>query len=124
MDISAQRVDFPSGSLVLAVESELMGRGEHNELGHILIRNLFHVLTEAVSLPDTILFFNSGVKLVVEGSPVLEDLRALAGRGVRMLACGTCLGYYDLKEKVAVGEVSNMHAIAETIMQAARVVSL
>jgi sulfur relay (sulfurtransferase) complex TusBCD TusD component (DsrE family) len=60
----------------------------------------------------------------VKGSPVLEDLRTLANQGVQILACGTCLGYYGLKEKVAVGEVSNMYTIAETMLQAGKVVSL
>lgn len=115
----------PSGGpLVLVIPSELMGRGEHEELGQILIRGFLHTLNEVSPLPDVIIFFNSGVKLTVEGSPVVEDLRTLQAQGVQILICGTCLGYYGLKEKVAVGEVSNMYTIAETLMQAGRVVSL
>ncbi len=113
-----------AGPLVLVVPSELMGRGEHEELGRVLIRGFFHTLGEVEPLPDAIIFFNSGVKLVVEGSPVVEDLKGLAERGVEILACGTCLGYYELKDKVAVGEVSNMYTIAETLLQAGKVVSL
>ena len=112
------------GPLVLSVPGEFMGRGEHAELGHVLIRGFFHALGEVEPLPDTIIFFNSGVKLVVEGSPVLEDLQDLCTRGVEVLACGTCLGYYGLKEQVAVGEVSNMYSIAETMLGAGRVVPL
>ncbi len=115
----------PSGGpLVLVIPSELMGRGEHEELGQILIRGFLHTLNEVSPLPDVIILFNSGVKLVVEGSPVLEDLRTLEAQGVQILACGTCLGYYGLKEKVVVGEISNMYTIAETMMQAGKVVSL
>lgn len=113
-----------SGPLVLVVSSEAMGRGEHEELGHVLMRAFFHALREVHPLPDTIVFFNSGVKLTVEGSPVLEDLRALQEQGVSILACGTCLGYYNLKEKLAVGEVSNMYTIAETLLGAGKVVNL
>jgi selenium metabolism protein YedF len=112
------------GSLVLVVPSELLGRGEHDELGQILMRGFFHTLGEVQPLPDTMIFFNSGVKLVAEGSPVVEDLRALAEEGVEILACGTCLGYYDLKEDVAVGRVSNMYTIAETMVAAGRLVNL
>ena len=112
------------GPLVLVVPSEFMGRGEHAELGHILIRGFFHTLGEVEPLPDTIIFFNSGVKLVVEGLPVVEDLQALCDRGVEILACGTCLGYYELKDRVAVGEISNMYTIAETMLRADRVVTL
>ena len=108
------------GSLVLVVPSEFMGRGEHDELGHILIRGFFHTLGEVQPLPETIIFLNSGVKLVVKGSPVLEDLRALTDRGVEILACGTCLGHYELKEQIAVGEISNMYTIAETMLSAGR----
>lgn len=67
---------------------------------------------------------NSGVKLVVQGSPVLEDLQALAAQGVEILACGTCLGYFGLTDQVAVGQVSNMYTIAETLLRAGKVVSL
>ena len=112
------------GPLVLVIPSEFMGRGEHPELGEILVRGFFHTLGEVEPLPDTIIFFNSGVKLVVEGSSVLEDLRDLHERGVEILVCGTCLGYYGLKDKVVVGEVSNMYTIAETMLRAGKVVSL
>lgn len=112
------------GPLALVIQSEFMGRGEHDELGQVLIRGFFHTLGEVEPLPDTIIFYNSGVKLVVQGSPVLEDLDALHQQGVEILACGTCLGYYGLKEQIAVGDVSNMYTIAETILQAGKVVNL
>ena len=112
-----------SGPLVLTVPSEIMGRGDE-ELGGILVRAFFHTLCEVEPLPQTIIFFNSGVKLVVEGSPVMEDLQALEARGIEILACGTCLGHYELKDKVAIGEVSNMYTIAEMLLSAGKVVSL
>ncbi len=113
-----------SGPLVLVVPGEFMGRGDDPELGGILIRAFFHTLGEVEPLPDTIIFFNAGVKLVVEGSAVVEDLKALCGRGVKVLACGTCLGHFGLKDKIAVGEISNMYTIAETMLGAGKVVSL
>jgi selenium metabolism protein YedF len=100
-----------------------MGRGD-DELGRILARGFFHALGEVTPRPDTIIFFNSGVKLVVQGSPVLEDLQALCGQGIEILACGTCLGHFDLKDKLVVGEVSNMYSIAEALLSAGKVVSL
>ena len=112
------------GPLVLVVSSEYMGRGEHEELGNILVRAFFHTLSEVEPLPQTIVFFNSGVKLVAEGSPILEDLEALAEQGIEILACGTCLEYYGLKDKLAAGEISNMYTIAETMLGAGRVVKL
>jgi selenium metabolism protein YedF len=100
-----------------------MGRGDE-ELGGILMRSFLHTLTEAEKLPQTMIFINSGVKLMVEGSPVVEDLQSLKRRGVVILACGTCLGHFELKEKIAVGEVSNMYTISETLVGAGNVVAL
>lgn len=114
----------PGGPLVLVVPGELMGRGEHDELGQILIRGFFHTLGEVAPLPNSIIFFNSGVKLVAEGSPVVDDLQALVEEGVEILVCGTCLGYYHLKDLIAVGTVSNMYTIAETMLGAGRLVYL
>jgi selenium metabolism protein YedF len=123
-EIAMQPAALPAGGpLVVVVPSEIMGRGDA-ELGQILIRGFFHTLGEVEPLPDKIILFNSGVKLVADGSPVLEDLQELCGRGVEILACGTCLGHYELKEKIAVGEVSNMYTIAETLLGAGKVVSL
>ncbi len=113
----------PAGPLVLTVPSEFMGRGDE-DLGRILVRSFFHTLGEVQPLPDTIIFLNSGVKLVVAGSPVLDDLRTLSDQGISILACGTCLGHYGIKDQVAVGEISNMYTIAETLLGAGRVVSL
>jgi selenium metabolism protein YedF len=112
-----------SGPLVLLVPSDRMGRGSE-ELGGVLIRSFFYTLGEVEPRPDTIIFLNDGVKLTTEDSPVLEDLQALAERGVEILACGTCLGYHELREKLAVGEASNMYTIAEMMLGAGRVVAL
>lgn len=123
-EVSPQPAAAPiGGPLVLVIPSEFMGRGD-DELGHILSRGFFHTLGEVKPQPDTIIFFNSGVKLVVDGSPVLEDLQSLGEAGIAILACGTCLGHYGLKEKIAVGEISNMYTIAETMLGAGRVVTL
>lgn len=65
-----------------------------------------------------------GSDTTVEGSPSLEDLRELESRGTEILTCGTCLDYYGLKEKLAVGSVTNMYRIAEILTQADRLVNL
>jgi len=111
------------GPTVLLIPCNGMGRGD-DELGGILIRSFVHTLNEVEPLPDTIIFLNAGVKLAVEGSLVLEDLQALEQRGVEMLACGTCLGHFGLKENTAIGEMSNMYSIAETLLGAGKVVAL
>jgi selenium metabolism protein YedF len=100
-----------------------MGRGE-KELGEILVRGFFHTLGELESRPDTIIFFNAGVWLTVDDSPVLEDLQALEAEGVSMLVCGTCLNHFDIKDRLAVGLVSNMYDIAEAMLGAGKVLGL
>jgi selenium metabolism protein YedF len=117
------RAEVASGPLVLVVSSDIMGQGEA-ELGNILVRGFFHTLGEVEPLPQTIIFFNSGVKLACEGSPVVDDLCALEEAGIEMLVCGTCLGYFELNGKLSVGQVSNMYDIAETMLSAGKVVNL
>ncbi|MFN2186530.1 MAG: sulfurtransferase-like selenium metabolism protein YedF [Anaerolineae bacterium] len=117
------KAEVLSGPLVLVVSSDIMGRG-NAELGNILIRGFFHTLGEVEPLPRTIIFFNTGVKLACEGSPVLDDLRALEAQEIEILVCGTCLGYFEVTEQLAVGQVSNMYDIAETMLGAGKVVQL
>jgi selenium metabolism protein YedF len=90
----------------------------------VLVRGFFHTLGEVAPRPDVILFFNAGVWLTIDDSPVLEDLRALAGAGVEILACGTCLAHFGITDRLGVGVVSNMYDIAETMLGAGRVVQL
>ncbi len=111
------------GPTVVFLGGDTIGRGPE-ELGSILMRTFIHTLVETTPCPEVLVFMNSGVRLVAEGSPVLDDLRALAGRGVQLLACGTCLGYFELKDKVAVGTVSNMYTIAETLLGAGKIVAV
>lgn len=111
-----------AGPLVVYISADRMGQGE-DELGEVLIRAFLHTLNEVAPLPDTLVFVNTGVRLVVEGSPVLEDLEALSQQGVEILACGTCLNYLELMDQVAIGTVSNMYDIAETLLGAGKVVA-
>ncbi|MCI2425035.1 sulfurtransferase-like selenium metabolism protein YedF [Candidatus Acetothermia bacterium] len=108
---------------VLLVASDAFGR-EAEELGRLLMHNFLHTLSEVSSRPERIILVNSGVKLVIEGSEVLDDLRVLEGQGTEILACGTCLGYYEIKDKVAVGQISNMYDIASALLGAGKIVAL
>ena len=111
-----------AGPTVLLVKSEQMGIGD-DELGGVLMRGFFHTLLELDEPPATIIFLNSGVRLVVEGSPVLEDVQALESHGIEVLACGTCLNHYNLTDRLGAGVVSNMYSIVETLMAAGKVIA-
>jgi selenium metabolism protein YedF len=121
--LAVGHAEVVSGPLVLVVSSDVMGRGDA-ELGNILIRGFFHTLGEVEPLPQTIIFFNTGVKLACSGSQVVDDLCALEDDGIDILACGTCLNYLELVDKLAVGRVSNMYDIAEAMLGAGKVVTL
>ncbi len=106
---------------VVAIASDKMGEGAE-ELGKTLLKAFVFSLTQQDKLPKTILFYNGGAHLTCEGSPMLEDLRALEAEGVEILTCGTCLNFYGLTEKLAVGGVTNMYVIAEKLLHAGNVV--
>ncbi|HRS83901.1 MAG TPA: DsrE family protein, partial [Smithellaceae bacterium] len=73
--------------------------------------------------PDVMIFYNTGVKLTVQGSEVLDDLKGLESLGVKMLVCGTCLNYFEVKDQLGVGVVSNMYDILETMSKAGRLLT-
>ena len=106
---------------VVAIASDKMGEGAE-ELGKTLLKAFVFSLTQQEKLPKTMLFYNGGAHLTCEGSPMLEDLRALEAEGVEILTCGTCLNFYGLAEKLAVGGVTNMYVIAEKLLHAGNVV--
>ncbi|WP_371375645.1 sulfurtransferase-like selenium metabolism protein YedF [Sporomusa aerivorans] len=103
-----------AGGQVYLITQDTLGHGSP-ELGAILIKAFMTTLLEIKPQPQALLFINGGVKLTVTGSPVLEQLTTLAGRGITVLACGTCLDYYQLKADLAVGEITNMYTILETV---------
>jgi len=89
-----------------------------------LISTYLTLLNENDYLPGAICFFTEGVRLVTEGSPVIDLLRSLEAKGVRLIVCNTCLKYYDLIDKVQVSIVGGMHDIIEAQWQADKVITL
>ena len=106
---------------VVVVSADHMGEGDET-LGKILLKGFLFALTQQETLPKTILFYNGGAFVTCEDSPSLEDLQKLAEQGVEILTCGTCLNYYGITEKLAVGGVTNMYVIAEKMLNAGNVV--
>ena len=98
--------------IVAVISSSEMGGGSE-ELGKALMKGFIYALGQQDVLPETILFYNGGAAMSCEGSPALEDLKSMGAQGVEILTCGTCLDFYHLKEKLQVGEVTNMYVIVE-----------
>jgi intracellular sulfur oxidation DsrE/DsrF family protein len=93
----------------LLVTSAVMGSGD-DALGALLMEKFFTLLAEAPAVPETVFFYNTGVRLCAEGSPILPYLRALRGRGVELLACGTCVDHFGTPPIPKV-EVSTMKTL-------------
>ena len=113
--------DSKKHGLVAVLSANTMGNGEE-QLGKILMKSFIFALTKQDQLPETILCYNSGAYLTCEGSDSLEDLKSLEAEGVKILTCGTCLDFYNLKEKLAVGGVTNMYEIVEIMENAGSIV--
>lgn len=106
---------------IVVIASDRMGEG-NDELGKVLMKGFIFAVTQLEELPKTILFYNGGATLTTEGSESLADLKLLEEQGVEILACGTCLDYYGLKDKLCVGNVTNMYTIVETMNAADKII--
>ena len=108
---------------VILFTKDKMGHG-NDELGKVLIKGFIYTLTELEEIPKTLLFVNGGVLLTTEGSEVINDLKKLEKKGVKIVSCGTCLDYYDLKEKLLVGEIGNMYVIVDEMNNAQNTITI
>ncbi len=108
---------------VLLITNNGMGKAA-DPLPQKLINKYFELISQSDLLPNAICFYTDGVKLVCEGSPVLESLQALERHGVRLIVCSTCLNFFGLEVKVKAGIVGGMGDIIEAQVQAEKVITL
>lgn len=108
---------------VMVITRQGMGSADL-DLQQKLLDTYLKLLLENSTLPAAVCFYTEGVKLVVDGSPLLERLRQLDGRGVRLIACSTCLNYFGLADRVRVGIVGGMPDIIEAQARAGKVITL
>ena len=109
------------GNTVVAIDTAVMGRGD-DELGKTLMKGFIYALSQLDELPKTIIFYNGGASIPIEGSVSVEDLKSMEAQGVEIMTCGTCLNFYGLTEKLAVGQIANMYSIVEKLSGAAKVI--
>jgi sulfur relay (sulfurtransferase) complex TusBCD TusD component (DsrE family) len=114
---------MPVSDTVILITRNGMGEADQT-LQHKLIGTYLKLLDEHDLLPGAICFYTEGVRLAVEGSPVLEALGSLEKKGVRLVLCSTCLNYYNLIEQVKVGIVGGMGDILEAQTRASKVITL
>ncbi|HET7755023.1 MAG TPA: sulfurtransferase-like selenium metabolism protein YedF [Anaeromyxobacteraceae bacterium] len=108
---------------VILLNAETMGRGD-DALGSKIMGSFLRTLAASPDKPETIVFYNAAVKLLASDSSLLDALRALDDGGVELLACVTCLEFYGLTERLAVGHVSNMREIVQRMSAATKVVTI
>ena len=97
---------------------------QDHAFGFEMFDRFLHALESQPVKPKAICFYTDGVKLTCEGSPVLPGLQLIQGMDVRLLSCRTCLDYFRITEKVAVGEVSTMNEIVAVLMAADKVITI
>lgn len=119
---SSRPAAAPGAGLVAVIGGDSMGKGSE-ELGRILLKGFLFSLSQLDPVPQAVLFYNSGVHLVVDGANTVEDVRVLAEKGCKVLVCGTCVDYYQCKDRIAVGEIANMYGIVEAMSAAGRIIS-
>ena len=115
--------DNKNKSLTILVASNLLGEGD-DRLGETLMKVYINTLAEADSLPENLLFINGGVKLTCEGSDVIDSLKTMEDKGVNIFSCGACLDFYNLKEKLMVGQIGNMYQIIDLMNNSTNTIKL
>lgn len=109
--------DGEGEKIMVMCATDRMGHGD-DELGRKLMVNYLRTLGEMGPELWRLILVNNGVKLAIDGSEVLEDLKGYEAGGLKILVCGTCLDHFKLLERKQVGETTNMLDIV-TAMQAA-----
>ena len=108
---------------VVVFAKDRIGEGD-NELGLVLAGSILNTIREYDVLPQKIIFMNAGINLVLKGAPALVHLTELEKRGVEIITCGTCLNYFEKADQLAVGRVTNMYEILDSLLKAGKVINL
>ena len=107
-----EKKDNKNKTLTILVASNLLGEGD-DKLGETLMKVYINTLAEADTLPENLLFINGGVKLTCEGSDVIDSIKMMEDKGVNVFSCGACLDFYNIKDKLMVGQIGNMYQIID-----------
>lgn len=110
-----------SNNIVICFKSDCMGSG-NDELGRLLMKAYIHTIVESELKPTSMIFYNAGVHLVIKGADTADDIKKIQEAGVNVIICGTCANFYNIKDKVAVGAISNMYDISKILFDSAKVI--
>jgi hypothetical protein len=112
-----------NNNTVILITHNGMGQGPE-ELQLTLMGKYLELLLLHNDLPAAVCLYTEGVRLVVEGSPIVEKFQALEDEGVHLIICSTCLNYFGLADKVKIGIVGGMGDIIEAQMKAGKVITI
>ena len=114
---------FQINNFSVLVMSNLFGHGDE-KISKTLMKSYFYSLSESITLPSNVIFINSGVKLLIEESGILKSLESLKNLGTSILACGVCVDYYGLNDRVKFCEITNMYSITEILNNSESVIRI
>jgi len=109
--------------IMVMCATDRIGFGD-DELGLALMVNFLRTLKEMGEELWRLVFINNGVKLTIDDSEVLADLKDYEKGGLKILVCGTCLNHFNLLERKQVGETTNMLDIVTAMQLADKVISI
>jgi len=109
--------------LTVVISRNTMGAGAE-ELGKILLKGFIYSLTELTTPPKHVIFLNSGAYLTSADANTVDDLNTLEQKGTEILTCGTCVNYYGLQDKLAVGTITDMYGITERMAAALNIINI
>jgi selenium metabolism protein YedF len=110
-----------TGNYCVVISSETMGQGS-DDLGRKLMKSFFTALSCLDKMPAGIMFYNSGVKLTVDDSPVADILHEIENKGVEILICGTCVEFFRLNDKIHLGHISDMYMITQKLSETGNII--
>jgi selenium metabolism protein YedF len=122
-DTSAEVFDGRPKKTALFISKDTLGTGSP-ELGALLMKAHLYTLTELDNPPSSLLFMNGGVKLTLDSSPCLDNIKTLEKMGVTVLVCGTCLDFFDVTDKCRAGIISNMYDITDALLKADNTITI
>lgn len=119
----AEEPDMEKKKIAVMVATDRMGFGD-DELGLKLMVNFIKTLKEMGEELWRLILVNNGVKLTIDGSQVLSELKELEEDGLLILVCGTCLDHFDLLDRKQVGETTNMLDVVTAMQLADKVINI
>jgi selenium metabolism protein YedF len=101
---------------IVLLSSTGLGSGDQT-LGELIMANFLRLLPDQPNKPNKLICWNSSVKLLTTDSQVLAHLKKIEAAGIEIIACRTCIEYFSVEEKIAIGKISTMQIIQGLLLE-------